>query len=287
MKKIPSISFRPQHLDAREGFELLELEELLRQRTLPKDHSPFQPHRVTFFAILFIQTGIVSHQVDFRPLTVKAGECLLISKGQVQAFGNRSDYHGKLLVFTESFINKYIAPASIDQVHRLFNHFVGANHFSFSGVEESLDQIIQETKQGGEQAGIIGALLSILLLKLATRKNDPELEKSEPGAHQVFLQFRTLLEQHVKESRNATFYAQALGMSYKQLNRMCKMAVNQTAKAFIHHYVTLEASRQLVSTSHSIKEISYEMGFDEPTNFIKYFRRQTGHTPRQFRKKNT
>ncbi len=284
MKEVPNISFQPQDQDAQEGLELLDLDELLRHRILPEDHTPFQPHRVTFFAILFIEKGAARHQVDFSPVPIKAGECLIISKGQVHAFENQPDYQGKLLVFTETFANKYIAPACMDTVHRLFNHFIGSNHLSYTRVEEMFTWFQGELAQpGAYQSGVAGALLSILLLKLAATKDEQNTGKIASGAQQVFQRFRNLLELSINKSRDATFYAEALGMSYKQLNEICKLAVNQTAKAFIHHYVILESRRQLVSTSQSIKEVSYQMGFDEPTNFVKYFRRQTGLTPRQFR----
>lgn len=284
MKVVPNISFQPQNLDARIGLELLDLDELLRQRIMPRDHNPFQPHRVAFFAILFVEQGATRHQLDFSPVVVRAGECLLISKGQVHAFDHLPDYQGKLLIFTETFVNQFVPPACVDQVHKLFNHFIGNNHLSYAGVEKITGWIGRELTQPAEcQPGVVGALLVMLLLKLSTQKGEQKSGGIESGAQQQFMQFRNLLEAHLDKSRDATFYAKALGMSYKQLNTMCKMAVNQTAKAFIHHYVILESRRRLVSTSASVKEISYQMGFDEPTNFVKYFKRQTGLTPRQFR----
>jgi AraC-like DNA-binding protein len=68
------------------------------------------------------------------------------------------------------------------------------------------------------------------------------------------------------------------------LNTVSKTVVHQTAKAFIDSFVILEAKRLLVATTLSVKEISYECGFDEPTNFLKYFKKHTNLTPTQFRK---
>jgi AraC-like DNA-binding protein len=49
--------------------------------------------------------------------------------------------------------------------------------------------------------------------------------------------------------------------------------------------VVLEAKRLLAHTTSSIKEIGFELGFDEPTNFIKYFRKHVASTPIDFRSK--
>lgn len=287
MTEVPNISFQPQRGDRSVGCELLDLEELLRQRAWPSDHNPFQPHRVNFFAVLLIETGTVAHEVDFQPVSVKAGECLLISKGQVHAFAREATYQGKLLIFTETFLDRHMAAASLGEVHRLFNHFVGTNRFSSSDLDAVLQLLEQELK-GGQPAipGVLGGLMSVLLLKLAAKKEAGDAGTVEPGIQQTFLRFRNLLLKHLTLSRDASFYAESLGISYKQLNKVCKQAVNETAKAFIHRVVILEAKRQLVSTSLSVKEIAYQLGFDEPTNFVKYFRQHVGHTPRKFRGKN-
>ena len=57
-----------------------------------------------------------------------------------------------------------------------------------------------------------------------------------------------------------------------------------SAKELIDERVVLEAKRMLVHTSNSIKEIGFDLGFDEPTNFIKYFRKHEEKTPIEFRK---
>ena len=49
----------------------------------------------------------------------------------------------------------------------------------------------------------------------------------------------------------------------------------------------LEAKRILAHTTESVKEIGYDLGFDEPTNFIKYFKKHSKFTPTEFREQNT
>ena len=62
--------------------------------------------------------------------------------------------------------------------------------------------------------------------------------------------------------------------------------VNKSEKAFVDEISTKQIKRLLINTKLSIKEIAYQSGFEETTNFYKYFKRQTQVTPEQFRLAN-
>jgi cysteinyl-tRNA synthetase len=100
---------------------------------------------------------------------------------------------------------------------------------------------------------------------------------------EYFNHFRLAVEQNFSKTRDAKVYASELSISYKHLNEVCKQVVKVTAKSFINNYVILEAKRMLVSTSLSVKEIAFAIGFSEPTNFLKYFKKHTSLTPVEFR----
>lgn len=74
-----------------------------------------------------------------------------------------------------------------------------------------------------------------------------------------------------------------LQISYKHLNNIVKKCTNKTAKEFIDDFVILEIKRFLCSTSLSVKEIAFKCGFDEQTNFLKYFKKLANDTPSNFR----
>ena len=60
--------------------------------------------------------------------------------------------------------------------------------------------------------------------------------------------------------------------------------MNKPVKEYIHEQLIMEIKRFLMNTDLSIKEIAYKTGFDEPTNFVKYFKKNTSSTPSAFRK---
>ena len=64
---------------------------------------------------------------------------------------------------------------------------------------------------------------------------------------------------------------------------MSSKILGSTPKKIIDDRIMLEAKRLLAHSSESVKEISYSLGFDEPTNFVKYFRKHHLSTPIEFR----
>ena len=67
------------------------------------------------------------------------------------------------------------------------------------------------------------------------------------------------------------------------MNQATSKVLGKSPKELIDDRILLEAKRLLVHGNKSIKEIGFELGFEEPTNFIKYFRKHIGKTPMEFR----
>lgn len=99
--------------------------------------------------------------------------------------------------------------------------------------------------------------------------------------------FKDLLEQHYKNQKQVSYYVKELFISEKRLNQATSKLFGKTSKEIINDRVMLEAKRILAHTNESVKEICYSLGFEEPTNFVKYFKKHSGATPTEFREKNT
>lgn len=284
MKNIPDFNFGENKVLQIKGFQFNEIEWLITQET-PKGHNPYEPHRLNFYAILIISKGEVNHIVDFKVHKLKKGDVMVISKGQVHAFDECSDYKGFLVVFTESFMHKYMAQSTIAQINHLYNYFLKQEKINNTEYNQNLLRNLKKEMEISSSSlpNVIGALLSVYLLKLHEENRNNEVVSVDNKYMDYFNQFRFQVEQNYSKTRDAKVYASEIAISYKHLNDVCKEIVKTTAKAFIDNYVILEAKRLLVSTSLSIKEIAFELGFDEPTNFLKYFKKHIGITPVEFR----
>jgi len=94
---------------------------------------------------------------------------------------------------------------------------------------------------------------------------------------------RRLVEEHFRKERLLGFYAEKLAMTPDRLNDHVKRATGVTAGHLIRQRVLTEAKRQLVFTAQPIHEIAYDLAFSDPSHFTRFFRKQTGTTPHEFR----
>jgi len=98
-----------------------------------------------------------------------------------------------------------------------------------------------------------------------------------------YVQFQKLSNEHILHARKVSFYADKLLISTKKLNRITQEMLGQSVKKYIDEFLIIEIKRFLMNTNFTITEIAYKSGFEETTNFVKYFKKQTGLNPSEFR----
>jgi AraC family transcriptional activator of pobA len=96
-------------------------------------------------------------------------------------------------------------------------------------------------------------------------------------------QLRALVDEFFRKERLLGFYADKLGMTVDRLNDHVKRSTGVTAGHLIRQRVLTEAKRQLVFTMQPIHDIAEELAFADPSHFARFFRKQTGTTPHEFR----
>jgi AraC family transcriptional activator of pobA len=126
------------------------------------------------------------------------------------------------------------------------------------------------------------ALIAIEVVRLAAsraRTGSVTLTLADPAVEAL----RALVEEQFRKERLLSFYADKLAMTPDRLNDHVKRATGVTAGHLIRQRVLTEAKRQLVFTSVPIHEIAYDLAFSDPSHFTRFFRKQTGTTPQEFR----
>jgi len=96
--------------------------------------------------------------------------------------------------------------------------------------------------------------------------------------------FRTLLDESCRQRVQVETYAQRMGITAGQLSRLCREVLGMSALDAINARVMHEAQRELVYSSLSIKQIADELGFDDEAYFGRFFKKQSGLRPTEFRK---
>ena len=288
-KDIPHIDFESKKPD-NSGIEIIKIEDLDKRKEDADDHHPEKAHQVSFNMIVFYTAGESKHLVDFVWHPVKKNTIIHISKGQVNAFQFTPELKGYILLFTEAYLKKQINTLPKNEIGRLFN----AQLFSpiiqapaDSNVEKYFrlfDEEYTNDQESYNQDNTYSALHTIIFSKLERLKQYQTFHLKHSDKLNTFLSFKSLLSVNFNKSRNADFYAEKLNMTYKHLNTICKEIVTITAKQFIDQFLVLEAKRLLINSEIKSTELAYSLGFEEPTNFVKYFKKHTGFTPNQFKK---
>lgn len=284
MKNIPNIKFNSK--ENKTEFEILNLKELFNRIFTDLDHNPSLPHRISFFALLIVTKGTGTHKVDLKEYELQEGTVLKIAKGQVHNFQKKPNYQGFLILFTESFVLNYFSKSSINLISHLYNYHV-SNPIAEDkkGNQTFLNELYQEleSKNTFAEKNIIAALLDLYLLRLERKNNLNKTTQNNSKHYSTFLNFKNLVEHNYTKTRNVKDYANLLFISTKSLNTIVKEFTLNTAKVFIDNYVILESTRAIVSSNKSLKEISFDIGFDEVTNFTKFFKNKMKISPKEFR----
>ena len=126
------------------------------------------------------------------------------------------------------------------------------------------------------------ALIAVTVARLAASRARTGTITLQP-ADATVAQLRMLVDEYFRREHQLGFYAEKLGMTVDRLNDHVKRATGVTAGHLIRQRLLTEAKRQLVFTTQPIQDIAKELAFSDPSHFARFFRKQTGTTPHEFR----
>ena len=113
----------------------------------------------------------------------------------------------------------------------------------------------------------------------AARAASPAALRGPP----LYTRWVVLLESHYREHWPVSRYAQTLGLSTERLNRLVRAETGHNAQRLVHARLAREATRQLVHVAAPVSKLAFELGFEDPAYFCRFFKRHTGLSPRAYR----
>lgn len=248
------------------------------------------PHRTGFYHIIWFQKGSPTHLVDFNPIKIKPNTILFLNKDTVQRFDKKGNFDGKAILFTDSFFWKTEADTKFLSSSILFNDLFSVSQLQlqksspiFADLFQQMETELSNTKDN-YQSDILQNQLHNLLLHSDRERRKQNFTEVKKGADLDYVMlFKDLLESQFTKQKLVSNYAGQLRVTEKRLNQATSKILDKSPKQMIDERIMLEAKRLLAHTSESVKEIGFTLGFDEPTNFIKYFRKHHNSTPVEFR----
>lgn len=249
------------------------------------------PHRTNFYHVFLFENSSPDHSVDFHQVKTEPFSILFIDKSRVHKFDGQKDYQGKLIVFTDDFFCKSDEDTRYLTDSVLFNDLhdnclLRIQPEIFSALSDILTQIENEFNHFDEKTSPViqkNLFHNFLLITEREKNKLTKISTFRSDDLKYCREFKNLLNKYFKENKTVGFYAEMISVSEKRLGRATAEIFGNSPKEIIKGRILQEAKRLLVYSQLSVKQIAYELGFDEPTNFIKYFKKQTSVTPQSFK----
>lgn len=232
---------------------------------------------------LYVQAGRAQVSIEGQARQLGPGTLQVVPVMSIHGFRFSEDIQGCILSLAKPALDAMGAGVQGQPFDRPGAYAAGADR---AHLDDLFARLLDEyAVPRAERELMLHALLGALLVWVARRAGEPpqRVASAQSRGQQHLAQFDRLIERHFKTHRPIDFYAQAIGVSTAHLNALCRQWAGQSALQRLNQRLTLEAKRNLVYTAMTVSEIADSLGFSEPAYFSRFFKRETGCTPKGFR----
>lgn len=260
---------------------------MIELKTFDEHTDIYQPRRIRKYVLIWCAKAGITAAVDEKELHVKKHEVLTITSGQIHYFKKQEKAEGFILEFTLDFFCKNDNDIELIFHNGLFCHFdlneVIAIH-NHSVIQSQLELIKQELQSQPYQYLItVHSRIELILVEINRAKLERGDEIWKPGA--LFLKFLELVRANFKDNYSLAQLSAMLGTTEAKLNEQSKQHTGRTAQNVIYGLIASEAKRLLTYQNLSVKEVAYELGFNDPFYFSNFFKKHAKVSPKSYQQK--
>ena len=281
---IPTYDFC-KTLEGGRHFEFSKLEE---------SYTPYDaaaPHRHNYYEVLYFKESGGWHEIDFNSFPVQGSTLHFISPEQVHLLRREARVTGFVLSFSREFF--FGDPSGTGFIDSLpFFDNPGVQPLLLVGdaaLATEMDQLLlkiqDEYASGHDDSGEMLRIYLTALLIHARRMYIPHTGNgiSLPPRSELTRRFKELVEEKFRQHKSVAAYAGMLNITAGHLSDTIQKDTGRTASEIIQQRVVLEAKRLLFHSSKSVKEIAFELQYEDPSYFSRFFKAHAELTPEQFR----
>ncbi|PKK36785.1 AraC family transcriptional regulator [Siphonobacter sp. SORGH_AS_0500] len=247
-------------------------------------------HQLSFYEIIFITAGSGTFLLDEYKMPLYPQTIIFTSPGQLRRWEIETEVKGYSLFFEKDFLHLFFSDELFLYRFQYFSQYSHPTNMqigetSFEKCLELLYEIEREFEQiQNDSNHLIRSILYQLLVILNRYYASVYNIQRDTYVHADFYRFRSLLEKRFLQDHTVEAYTQMLHVSPGFLNKICRQFSGLSALQMIHCKLISEIKKRLYQNK-SIKEICFEFGFSDPSNFNRFFKKLTNTTPQQYRKK--
>ena len=264
-------------------FDLIDARSYFEKNKTPST----KPHIHSYYQIIwFKEKG--QHYIDYQVVEHKANTLFFINKNQIHYFCPDSPNQGYLFHFNDFFIERFNTELMKRFSYSIFNE-IGNPYVQLSSVDAkkiamlcSFMETELEGKEYFHQEQVFSFFQTLLFHIERLKKKQNPFGVDTDKDHYIAFKFKKLIYEHMDSFPSLDVYCEELNVNIKNLTAISKKYLFDTPANIIRQLKILESKRMLANHHITSKEVAYAIGFDQPTYFTKYFKKETGLTPKQF-----
>ncbi len=251
------------------------------------------PHRHDFFEVLYLARGSGFHVIDGNKYEIQPPCIFFMSPGQAHKIEFSSDIEGFIFIFTREFylINQ-TNPNRLIEFPFFFTIrqdnppllLSGQNNIQF--LESLFEKGVAELARENYSADLLRSILDLILTFSATLYKSEENKFEKGKGHIMVKRFFQLVEENYHQNLSVNEYADMLAITPNHLTQTVTSLTGKTSSQIVKAKQILEIKRLLAHSSLSVSEIASLLNFPDQSYFAKFFKRETGFSPLQYRAKS-
>jgi AraC-like DNA-binding protein len=247
-----------------------------------------EPHSLGFFDVILVTRGTGWFWLDSHRHAVRPGAVFFTTPGQVRRW-DTNQLDGVCLFFEDFFVKEFLQDDAF--LHRLPYFHADPARAALAlapaaarRVQARLAAMQRELAHyRSDTVDLLRAQLHETLIVLAREYAAAHRVASQRPTHRVVSRFMELVEQDAVRRHRIADYAAELAVTPGHLSVLCTQYVGQRAKRLLDNVLVSRARRMLLYTDESTARVGASLGFEDPSYFSRFFRRETGQTPKEFR----
>lgn len=259
-------------------------------KDIPNYFFESELHNTDFYELILFEKGNGYLELDQQRIEISDNTIIFISPFQRRKwFLDKKEVDCYFLFFQDSFLSNFFSDKLFSFRLQFFYNktkplFIKVNDSLFLQLQNIIQELLNEIKTfKSDSEHIIRALLYFILIKLNRVYAEQYLLSSETQNNSIAFMFKELLQSEVTRIRNIDYYAQRLGISRITLNKCIKNQFGVTVSEMVNEFILFEIKSQLLYTKLNINQISYLLQFSEANHLTRFFKTQTGFSPKEFR----
>ncbi|QBJ86083.1 helix-turn-helix domain-containing protein [Chryseobacterium gleum] len=242
-------------------------------------------HRDDHYMFILQQKGNFVMEIDFNKIDLKGPSLCFAGPGQIHQYIHQKDNEGWFL-----FIEAELIPESYREILDLSQWLHQYSVVTENDIIFDLPPLFEKAEKDPAlhlpsiTRSLAESAVGIIISRIS--RTETENFQHRGQRYSITRQFKKLITEHFRTTKQVKQYADFLNITPLYLNEAVKDVTGYPASFWIQQKILWEARRLLFYTHMDVKQIAFELGFDDPGYFSRFFKKGTGMTPLQFRSEN-